>query len=69
MKAAVDSVLQEKRGLKEAARLHNIPVETLRRHVNGSVEVGDLGQLQSSLRLKKTLWLHTSYRCPIRGTA
>ena len=40
MKAAVDSALQEKRGFKEAARLHNIPVETLRKHVNGSVEVG-----------------------------
>ena len=37
MRAAVDSVLHDNR---EAARLYNIPVETLRRHVNGSVEVG-----------------------------
>ena len=40
MEAAVDSVLQEKGGLREAARLHNILVEILRKHVNGSVEVG-----------------------------
>ena len=40
MEATVDSVLQKMRGLREAARLHNIPVETLRRHVNESVKVG-----------------------------
>ena len=40
MQAAVDSSLHDIRGLSEAARLYNIPVETLRRHVNGSVEVG-----------------------------
>ena len=40
MQAAVDSVLRDNRGLREAARLYNIQVETLRRHVNGSVEVG-----------------------------
>ena len=36
----MDSILHDNRGLREAARLHNIPVETLRRHTNGSVEVG-----------------------------
>ena len=40
IQAAVDSTLHDNRGLMEAARLYNIPVETLRRHVNGSVEVG-----------------------------
>ena len=40
MQAAVNSILYDNRGLREAARLYNIPVETLRRHVNGSVEVG-----------------------------
>ena len=37
MPAAVDSILKENKGLREAARLYNIPIETLRRHVNGSV--------------------------------
>ena len=40
MQAAVDSILYDNRGLREAARLYKIPVQTLRRHVNGSVEVG-----------------------------
>ena len=40
MQAAVDSILHDNRGVREAARLYNIPVETLRRHANGSVEVG-----------------------------
>ena len=40
MQAAVNSILYDNRGLREAARLYYIPVETLRRHVNGSVEVG-----------------------------
>ena len=40
MQSAVDSILHDNIGLREAARLYNIPVETLRRHVNGSVEVG-----------------------------
>lgn len=47
MHAAVDSILPENRGLREAARLYNILVETLKGHVNGSVEVGaapDQGQ-------------------------
>ena len=34
MQAMVDSILHDNRGLREAARLYNIPVETLRRHVN-----------------------------------
>jgi len=40
MEAAVSSVLNDNKGLREAARLYNIPVETLRRRVNGSVKVG-----------------------------
>jgi hypothetical protein len=39
MIAAVNSVLQCNKGLREAARLHNVPIETLRRRVNGSVEL------------------------------
>ena len=31
MQAAVNSILYDNRGLREAARLYNIPVETLRR--------------------------------------
>ena len=30
----------ENKGLREAAQMYNIPVETLRRHANGSVEAG-----------------------------
>jgi len=37
MKAAVASVVI---GLREASRVYNIPVETIRRHVNGSVRMG-----------------------------
>ena len=40
MEAAVNSIHKENKGLREAARLYNIPVETLRRHVNGSVQAG-----------------------------
>ena len=40
MNAAMESILHNDKGLREAARLYNIPVETLRRHDNGSVEVG-----------------------------
>ena len=40
MQAAVDSILHDNRGLREVARLYYAPVEMLRRHVNGSVEVG-----------------------------
>ena len=39
MAAAVDSVLKENKGLREAARLYNIPTETLRRHVSGAVSL------------------------------
>lgn len=38
--AAVKSIHDNGKGLREAARLHNIPVETLRRHASGSVEPG-----------------------------
>lgn len=40
MKAATESVLNEGRSIREAARLYNVPFETLRRRVNGSVEEG-----------------------------
>lgn len=40
MMAAVKSIHDNGKGLREAARLHNIPVETLRRHASGSVEPG-----------------------------
>lgn len=40
MAAAVSSIREDKKGLRETARLNNIPVETLRRHVSGMVEAG-----------------------------
>ena len=39
MEAAYEAVIKCK-GLREASRMHNVPVETLRRRVNGSVAVG-----------------------------
>ena len=39
MAAAMDSVLKENKGLREAACLYNIPTETLRRHVSGTVSL------------------------------
>ena len=39
MSAAVKSVLNGEECLREAARLYNVSVETLRRHVNGSVDL------------------------------
>uniref|UniRef100_A0A1X7SRL5 HTH psq-type domain-containing protein n=1 Tax=Amphimedon queenslandica TaxID=400682 RepID=A0A1X7SRL5_AMPQE len=36
MQAAVSCVTED---LREAARLHNVPVETLRRMINGSISV------------------------------
>ena len=39
MVAAVNSVLEEGYGLREAARLHNVPIETLRRRITGSVKL------------------------------
>ena len=39
MVAAVNSVLEGGYGLREAARLHNVPIETLRRRVTGSVKL------------------------------
>ena len=38
MEAAVQSV-QEGKGLQEASRLYNVPVETLRRRITGKVEL------------------------------
>jgi len=38
--AAAKSIHDNGKGLREAARLHNIPVETLWRHASGSVEPG-----------------------------
>ena len=37
MAAAVECVIKENNGLRQTARLYNIPVETLRRHVNAPV--------------------------------
>uniref|UniRef100_A0A1X7VB76 HTH psq-type domain-containing protein n=1 Tax=Amphimedon queenslandica TaxID=400682 RepID=A0A1X7VB76_AMPQE len=37
MAAAVSSVVKDNKGLRETACLYNIPIETLRRRVNGSV--------------------------------
>ena len=39
MEAAYKAVINGK-GLREAARTHNVPVETLRRRVNGAVAMG-----------------------------
>ena len=40
MSAAMSSIVNDNKGLREAARLYNIPVETLRRHVAGMVKDG-----------------------------
>ena len=40
MIAATSSVLQDNLGVRESARLYNVPYETLRRRVNGSVKPG-----------------------------
>lgn len=40
MEAAVNCIRNENKGLRETARLYNLPVETLRRHADGSVEPG-----------------------------
>ena len=40
MEAAVNSIRHENKGLREAARLYNIPVQTLRRRTDGRVETG-----------------------------
>ncbi len=39
MIAATKSVIDDGMGLRQAARLYNVPVETLRRRVTGSVEI------------------------------
>ena len=39
MEAAYEAVINSK-GLREASRMHNVPVETLRRRVTGSVAMG-----------------------------
>ena len=40
MVAATNSVLYDNKGVREAARLHNVPFETLRRRIKGSVRAG-----------------------------
>ncbi len=40
MVAATNSVLHDNKGLREASRLYNVPFETLRRRVNGTVVAG-----------------------------
>ena len=54
MEAAVNSIRYKNKGLWEAARLYNIPVETLRRHANGHVEAGSQAQALSS-QLKRRI--------------
>ena len=39
MEAAFQYVKQQRGSLKEASRLHGVPVETLRRRVNGMVDI------------------------------
>ena len=38
MLAATNSVVHDNMSLREASRLYNVPFETLRRRVNGSVK-------------------------------
>ena len=40
MEAATKSVVDDGMGLRQAARVYNVPVETLRRRVNGTVPLG-----------------------------
>ena len=40
MEAATKSVVDDGMGRRQAARVYNVPVETLRRRVNGSVPLG-----------------------------
>jgi len=40
MVAATNSGLHDYRGLRKASRLNNVPYETPRRHITGSVEAG-----------------------------
>ena len=39
MKVAVKNVLQDGGGIRETSKLYNIPIETLRPRVNGSVSI------------------------------
>ena len=59
MVAATNSVLHENRGLREASRLYNVPFETLRRRITGSVKDGcKPGQLQYLPKKRKISWPH-----------
>ena len=40
MEVAINSIRYENKGLREVARLYNIPVQMLKRHASGSVEAG-----------------------------
>lgn len=53
MAAAMQSV-QEGKGLREAARLYNVPVESLRRRVLGTVSVDCQPGSPTLLRKRKT---------------
>jgi len=40
MEAATKSVVEDGKGVREASRLYNVPIETLRRRVTGAVPLG-----------------------------
>ena len=40
MVAATNSILHDNKGVREVSRLYNVPLETLRRRINGSVKDG-----------------------------
>jgi predicted HTH domain antitoxin len=40
MATAVEQVQKQELSLREASRMYNVPLETLRRRVNGTVAVG-----------------------------
>ena len=55
MEAAVNGIRYENKGLSEAARLYNIPVEMLRRHADGCVEAGCKPGRSLSSQMKRSI--------------